>query len=220
MYLPRTRKISYTTRIQWSTSGNLKLLQCYHLIYSPYSNLTYYPNIAFKRNVSHNSESNSGLNDALDVTSLQCPVIWDTSSAFRFLVWHRHFWRILACYYAAFNSGLPGCFFMIKFRVCAFGWTWIGANAVRQWKTEGPGILRSMGSRRVRHNVATEHQCAFGRGTVYAMLCPLQCIISGDTWFYSVLFLVTEATVKSGQVSSPSLRDSSNGLFTLPQFCG
>ena len=119
-----------------------------------------------------------------------------------------------------FNSGLPGCFFMIKFRVCAFGWTWIGANAVRQWKTEGPGILRSMGSRRVRHNVATEHQCAFGRGTVYAMLCPLQCIISGDTWFYSVLFLVTEATVKSGQVSSPSLRDSSNGLFTLPQFCG
>ena len=117
-----------------------------------------------------------------------------------------------------FNLGLPGCFF--KFRVCAFGWTWIRANAGRQWKTEGPGILWSMGSRRVRHNVATEHQCAFGRGTVYAILCPVQYIISGDTWFYSVLFLMAEATVKSGQVSRPSLWDSSSCVFTLPQFCG
>ena len=35
-------------------------------------------------------------------------------------------------------------------------WTWIWANSGKQWKTEGPGVLQSIGSQRVRHNLVTE----------------------------------------------------------------
>ena len=37
-------------------------------------------------------------------------------------------------------------------------WTWIWANSRRYWRTEEPGMLQSMGSQRVRHNLATEQQ--------------------------------------------------------------
>ena len=36
--------------------------------------------------------------------------------------------------------------------------TWIWANSRRQWRTEKPGVLQSMGSQRVGHNYATEQQ--------------------------------------------------------------
>ena len=36
-------------------------------------------------------------------------------------------------------------------------WTWVWANSGRQWRTEEPGVLRSMGQR-VRHDLATEQQ--------------------------------------------------------------
>ena len=35
-------------------------------------------------------------------------------------------------------------------------WTWIWANSGRQWKTEEPGVLQSMASLWVRHDLATE----------------------------------------------------------------
>ena len=34
--------------------------------------------------------------------------------------------------------------------------TWIWANSGRWWRTEEPGVLQSMGSQRVGHNLATE----------------------------------------------------------------
>ena len=37
-------------------------------------------------------------------------------------------------------------------------WTWIWANSGRQWRTEEPGVLQSMGSQRVRNNLTTEQQ--------------------------------------------------------------
>ena len=37
-------------------------------------------------------------------------------------------------------------------------WTWTWANSRRQWRTGKPGMLQSMGSRRVRHNLETEQQ--------------------------------------------------------------
>ena len=37
-------------------------------------------------------------------------------------------------------------------------WTWIWANSGRQWWTEKPGALQSIGSQRVRHNSAAEQQ--------------------------------------------------------------
>ena len=35
-------------------------------------------------------------------------------------------------------------------------WTWIWADSGRQWRTDVPGMLHSMGSQRVRHDLATE----------------------------------------------------------------
>ena len=37
-------------------------------------------------------------------------------------------------------------------------WTWIWANSGRWWRTGKPGVLQSMGSKRVRHNWPTEQQ--------------------------------------------------------------
>ena len=37
-------------------------------------------------------------------------------------------------------------------------WTWIWANSGRQWRTEGPGILQSMGLQRAGHDLVTEQQ--------------------------------------------------------------
>ena len=37
-------------------------------------------------------------------------------------------------------------------------WTWIWANSGRYWRTGEPGVLQSLGSQRVRHNLVTEQQ--------------------------------------------------------------
>ena len=37
-------------------------------------------------------------------------------------------------------------------------WTWTWANSRRWWGTEKPGMLQSMGSQRVRHDLATKQQ--------------------------------------------------------------
>ena len=35
-------------------------------------------------------------------------------------------------------------------------WTWVWVNSGRWWRTGKPGVLESMGSQRIRHNLATE----------------------------------------------------------------
>ena len=37
-------------------------------------------------------------------------------------------------------------------------WTWIWANSGRQWKTEEPSVLQSMGLQRVGHNLVSKQQ--------------------------------------------------------------
>ena len=37
-------------------------------------------------------------------------------------------------------------------------WAWVWANSGRQWWTEKPGILQSMGLKRIEHNWVTEQQ--------------------------------------------------------------
>ena len=37
-------------------------------------------------------------------------------------------------------------------------WTWIWANSRRKWRQGKPGVLQSMGSQRVRHDLETEKQ--------------------------------------------------------------
>ena len=36
-------------------------------------------------------------------------------------------------------------------------WTWVWANFRRPWRAGEPGVLQSVGSQRVRHDLATEH---------------------------------------------------------------
>ena len=37
-------------------------------------------------------------------------------------------------------------------------WTWVWATSERCWRTGKPGVLQSMGSQRIRHNLVTEQQ--------------------------------------------------------------
>ena len=48
-------------------------------------------------------------------------------------------------------------------------WTWIWANSKRQWRVGEPGLLSSMGSQRVRHDLATEQQ-------LHHQLCAALCL--------------------------------------------
>ena len=40
-------------------------------------------------------------------------------------------------------------------------WTWVWVNSRRQWRTEKPGVLKSMGSQRVRRDLATEQRSVY-----------------------------------------------------------
>ena len=45
--------------------------------------------------------------------------------------------------------------------VSATQWTWVWANSRRWWRTGKPWVLQSMGSQRVKHNLAAEQQQQF-----------------------------------------------------------
>ena len=47
-------------------------------------------------------------------------------------------------------------------------WTWVWANSERRWRTGNPGVLQSMGSRRVRRDWVTKQQT-----TVYVCISSL-----------------------------------------------
>ena len=40
-------------------------------------------------------------------------------------------------------------------------WTWVWANSGREWRTGKPGMLLSMGSQRVGHNLVTKQHCTY-----------------------------------------------------------
>ena len=44
-------------------------------------------------------------------------------------------------------------------------WTWVSAHSGRWWRTAKPGVPQSMGSQRVRHDLATEQQQQFDSHT-------------------------------------------------------
>ena len=50
-------------------------------------------------------------------------------------------------------------------------WTRVWANSRRQWRTEKPGVLQSMGSQRVGHDWATEQQQQQQVSTIRRGLC-------------------------------------------------
>ena len=51
-------------------------------------------------------------------------------------------------------------------------WTWVWANSWRWWRTRNPGVLQTLGSQRVRHDLATEQQQRYGEKTWASILSP------------------------------------------------
>ena len=58
-------------------------------------------------------------------------------------------------------------------------WTWIWANSGRYWETEKPGMLHSVGSLRVRHDLMTKQQTA-----------TRSCYVRIEVWLTGMLQLV------------------------------
>ena len=56
-------------------------------------------------------------------------------------------------------------------------WTWIWANSGRQWRTEEPSVLRSVGSQRGRHDSATEQQQQFNTEPQTLFLHLIFCLV-------------------------------------------
>ena len=68
-------------------------------------------------------------------------------------------------------------------------WTWVWASSGRRWRTGRPGVLQSMGSQRVRHNLAIEQQQPFIYLLGYVGLgCRMRdlCCVMWDLWFWGV----------------------------------
>ena len=51
-------------------------------------------------------------------------------------------------------------------------WTWISANCGRQWSTEEPGVLKSMGSQKVRHDLVAEQWWQEEEEQTWVLNCP------------------------------------------------
>ena len=64
-------------------------------------------------------------------------------------------------------------------------WTWVWASSERWWGTGKPGVLQSMGSQRVGHNLVIEQQCGlapgFGEGQESLVCCSLWVLKESDT---------------------------------------
>ena len=57
-------------------------------------------------------------------------------------------------------------------------WTWVWASSRRWWRTGKPGVLQSMGSQRVGHNLATEQHAMISSISpvqLYTTLCTVTC---------------------------------------------
>ena len=72
-------------------------------------------------------------------------------------------------------------------------WTWVWANSGRQWRTRKSGVLQSMGSQRVSHDLATEQQIH-----ICMCVCTHMCVYF--RWYsiigyYKILIIVPCYTV-------------------------
>ena len=60
--------------------------------------------------------------------------------------------------------------------------TWIWAQSRRQWRTEEPGLLQSMGSQRVRHDVVIEQQQQRNGDYNSECVCVSHSVMSDTSW--------------------------------------
>ena len=89
-------------------------------------------------------------------------------------------------------------------------WTWVWANSGRWWRTGKPGMLQSMGSQRVGHNLATEQKQSMANVnmlshySILALCNPIDCglplsKLQGPVWIKKESFSATK--------TFPSLQD-------------
>ena len=73
--------------------------------------------------------------------------------------------------------------------VSATQWTWIWANSGKQQKTEQPDVLQSMGSPRVRHNLATEQQWLINSELFHSQISALTVVLGAGGGKRCILLL-------------------------------
>ena len=82
----------------------------------------------------------------------EATILW-SPDAKSWLIWERPWcWERLRARGEGHNRGWDGWMALLT------QWTWVWANSGRQWRTGKPGVLQSMGSQRVRHDLVTEKQ--------------------------------------------------------------
>ena len=69
-------------------------------------------------------------------------------------------------------------------------WTWVWANYGRWWRTEKPGVLQSVGSQRVGHNLATEQQPQLKRKALLLLLKIHFCLPTSSPDYFKYIFLI------------------------------
>ena len=96
---------------------------------------------------------------------------YDTICHRNFIMIHSHEKHVKQCFWEGYWEA-------IKWNTEAT-WTWTWANSTRQWGTRMPGVLQSMGSQRVRHDLATEQQRQ--QATLKQSYC---CFLITNIWTY------------------------------------
>ena len=81
----------------------------------------------------------------------EAPILWPPDSN-SWLRKRRRYWERLKAEGEEGGSGWD------DWMVSPTQWTWIWANFERWWRTGKPGVLQSLGSQRVRHDLAAEPQ--------------------------------------------------------------
>ena len=86
------------------------------------------------------------------ITEVEAPILWPPDAK-RPTHWKRPWcWERLKAKGEGGGRGWDGWMASLT------QWTWIRTHSRRQWRTEEPGMLQSMRSQRVEHNLATEQQ--------------------------------------------------------------
>ena len=92
-------------------------------------------------------------------------------------------------------------------------WTWIWANSRRQWSTEELGMLQSMGSQRVGHDLATEQQQHCDSDILPLQCCTTELCVSWDFGFRQYPLTLYSRILFHSHISHFYRLDHSNCLF-------
>ena len=83
-------------------------------------------------------------------TDAEAPILWPPDAKSRLIGKKSWCWERLRAGGEGGNRGWDGWMASLT------QWTWIWVKSGRQWRTEAPGVLQSMGLQRVGHDLAAE----------------------------------------------------------------